>query len=99
MNATLRQTSIWNEPVLGGSAYSHQEVKTISRKISSFAEGWIVVPISSLRGHFAPVAHDELLENRRPALAATHRRKRNLPSVMATGRTIVQAEIDDALDD
>jgi hypothetical protein len=47
---------------------------------------------------FAPIGSDDLWTNR-PPTRATARRQRFLPVVKATGRTITQQEIDDALDD
>ena len=47
---------------------------------------------------FAPIGSDDLWTNRPRARAAT-RLLRFLPVVKATGRTITQQEIDDALDD
>ena len=99
MNTAFRQTANREQSTLGGSPYTRQYSPFGVRESRDISGIWISTPQSKLHGHFAPVASEELLANRRPATTDLHRRKRSLPLVKATGRTIVQAEIDDALDD
>ena len=103
MNTAFRQTANREQSTLGGSPYTRQYSQFGVRESRGISGIWIstpqFTPQSKLHGHFAPVASEELLGNRRPATTDLHRRKRSLPLVKATGRTIVQAEIDDALDD
>jgi len=91
------QPPIPNQRTLGGPAYFRDESQFRSETFPAPFEGAIVD--LNLRIHFAPVASDELMENRPKTNRPTPGRKRTLPVIKATGRTITQAEIDDALDD
>lgn len=99
MNTVFRQPSIREQRTLGGSVYSLHQAGSGARRIDIGIRLWTApIPFNS-QGHFAPVASEELLKNRQPAILQVHTRRRKLPVVKATGRPIVQAEIDDAFDD
>jgi hypothetical protein len=99
MNTVFRQPSIREQHTLGGSAYTHRQGEGGIRRIDFSIRMWIAPMPFELLGHFAPVASEDLLKNRQPAIPPVHSRKRKLPVVKTTGRPIVQAEIDDAFDD
>lgn len=99
MNTVFRQPSIREQRTLGGSVYSHHQSVSGDRRIDAGVRLWSApIPFKS-QGHFAPVASEDLLKNRQPTIAQFSSRKRKLPLVKATGKPIVQAEIDDAFDD
>jgi hypothetical protein len=99
MNTVFGQPSIRVQRTLGGSVYTHPQSEIRDRRIDVRIRMWTAPLPFELQGHFAPVASEELLKNQQPVLSAVHSRKRKLPVVKATGRPIVQAEIDDAFDD
>lgn len=98
MNTVFRQPSIPEQRTLGGSVYSLHQAGRRDRRIDIGIRFWTAPITFNFQGHFAPVASEDLLKNRQPAILQIHVRKR-LPVVKATGRPIVQTEIDDAFDD
>jgi len=99
MNTVFRQPSIHEQRTLGGSVYSLHQAGSGDRRIDADIRFWTApIPFKS-QGHFAPVASEDLLQNRQSAIPQIASRQRKLPVVKATGRLIVQAEIDDAFDD
>lgn len=99
MNTVFRQPSIREQRTLGGSVYSFHQAGSGDRRIDTGIRFLTtLIPFKS-QGHFAPVASEDLLKNRQPAIPHVTPRRRKLPVVKATGGPIVQAEIDDAFDD
>ena len=92
------QGSVEEQHTLGGSAY-RQGSASKTRERAEMAVTSNFHRQARTNGHFAPVASEELLANQRPTIVAEPRPMRRLPLVKATGRPIVQADIDDALDE
>jgi len=98
MNTVFRQPSIHEQRTLGGSVYSLHQAGSGDRIIDAGIRFRTAPMPFKSQGHFAPVASEDLLKNRQPAIPQVPSRGRILPVVKAPAKPIVQAEIDDAFE-